>query len=98
MRDAAVQYGALEREVHELRVAAPVQHGLAPLSDLAKRRLKVDLLERTGAEHLRVDLAGQRERGRPVHVGVPEPGEQVGGAGSGDRKTRCGSSRQLAVG
>ena len=28
----------------------------------------------------------------------PEPGEQVGGAGSGDRKTRCGSSRQLAVG
>jgi len=43
-------------------------------------------------------LAGQREHGRPVHVGVPEPCEQVGGAGPRDRKTRGGSSRQLAVG
>ena len=79
-------------------MAATVQHGLAPLSDLAKRRLKVDFLERTRAKHLRVDLACQCERGRPVYVGVPKPREHVGGAGPGDRKTRRGSSRQLAVG
>ena len=62
------------------------QHRLAPGGDRAERAGEVDLLEGAGAEHLRVDLAGQREHRRAVDLRVPQPGEQVGRARAGDRQ------------
>ena len=59
---------------------------------------QVDLLERARAEHLGVDLAGQREHRRAVDLRVPQPGEQVGGARAGDRQARGGPAGELAVG
>jgi hypothetical protein len=79
--DAAAEDRVLAGEVHELGVAAALQDGLTPQGDAAEGGLEVDLLEGAGAEDLGVDLAGERERGGAVDVGVPQTGEQVGRAG-----------------
>ena len=98
VRDVAAQQRVLAREVHQLDRVGVVQHRLAPRGDRAERARQVDLLERARAEHLRVDLAGQREHRRAVDLRVPQPGEQVRGAGAGDRQARRGAAGELAVG
>ena len=66
--------------------------------DVAERALQVDLLEGALAEHLAVDLAGQREHRRAVHARVPQAGQQVGRARAGDRQARGRAAGELAVG
>jgi hypothetical protein len=90
VRDVAPQQRVLAREVHQLDRVGVVQHRLAPARDRAERADQVDLLERAGAEHLGVDLAGEREHRRAVDLRVPQAGEQVGGARAGDRQARGG--------
>ena len=48
---------------------------------LPKAADQVDLLEGARAQDLGLDLAGQGDHRRAVHVGVPQPGEQIGGTG-----------------
>ena len=98
MRDVAAQQRVLAREVHQLDRVGVAQHRLAPGRDRAERARQVDLLERAGAEHLRVDLAGEREDRRAIDLRVPQPGEEVGGARSGDREAGGGPAGELAVG
>ena len=98
VRHAAIQHRAFDCKVNQFGVAAGVQDGLTPLRDLAERGLQIDFLERTGAEHLSVDLTGQREHRRTIDVGVPQPCQQVGRARAGDGETRGGAPGEFAVG
>ncbi len=98
MRHAAVEDRRLAREVHELGVSARVQHQLGPLGDLAECRAQIHFLERSGAEHLGIDLTGEREHGRAIDVRIPKSGEKVRRPRARDREARRGSPRELAVG
>ena len=94
---APVQDRALARQVDQLGVLAGVQNRLAPLGDLAEGGLKVHLLEGPGPEHLGVDLPGQREDGGPVHVGVPEAGQEIRRPGPRNGQTGRRPPGELAV-
>ncbi len=89
--------GVLHRQRRELGGVRRRQHGLAPLGDGVERRRERQLLERARAEHLRLHLARQGEDRNPVDLGVPEPGQQVGRAGSRDREARGRAARELRV-
>ncbi len=59
---------------------------------------EIDLLKRARAQHLLVDLAGQREHRGAIDLRVPEPGEQVRRPRTGDRQAGGGPAGELAVG
>ena len=71
VRDVALEHRVLERERHQLGVAALGEDGLPPRGDAAEGRAQVDLLEGARAEHLEVDLAGEREDRRAVDLARP---------------------------
>lgn len=50
-----------------------------------------------GAEHLRLHLTGEGQDRRTIDLGVPEPGQQVGRARTGNPKTRSRFARQLGI-
>jgi hypothetical protein len=54
-------------------------------------------LERSTPTDRRGHLSGDGDDGRAVQFGVIETGEQIGGAGTGDRKARGRPAGQLAV-
>lgn len=97
VRRALLEDRVLAGERHQLGVLGGLEDGLGPARDPAERGAQVDLLKRARAEHLRVDLAGEREHGRAIDICVPQPGEEIGGARPGDRQTRCRPTRELAV-
>ena len=98
MGDVALEHRVLAGEVHQLSVLGGGQHGLAPGADRLEGRGEIDLLKGARPEHLVVDLAGQRQNRRAVDLRVPHPGQQVGGAGAGDRQAGGRPPGQLAVG
>ena len=76
---------------------ALVEDGLAPLGHLPVGRGEIDLLEGPGAQYLRLDLARDRQRRCPIHVGVPEARQEVRGSGAGNREAGRGAAGQLSV-
>ena len=69
------------------------QNRLAPLGDGLEGLGERHLLERAGPEDLGLHLPGQGEHRRAVDLGVPQAGQQVGGAGPGDREARRRAAR-----
>src|SRR6202044_3523624 len=57
----------------------------------------VRLLEPVGADQVRGDLAGDRDHGHGVHVGVRERGDQVGGTGAAGGHAHAGAAGGLRV-
>ena len=98
VRDVALEDGVLAGEVHQLRVPGAGLHGLTPGRDRRERRGEVDLLEGPRAEHLRLDLAGQRQQRRAVDLRVVQAGEQVRRARARDRQAGGGAAGELRVG
>lgn len=97
VRDAAIEDRTLAGEIDQLRMFAGVEDGLAPLGDLAEGGREIDFLKGAGAEYLGVDLAGERQHGCSVDVGVPESGQEVGRAGTCDGEASRRSSGELPV-
>ena len=61
-----------------------------------ERGREIDLLKCSGPDHLCLHLAGQCDHRDPVDLGIPQPSEQVGRAGSGDGQTGGGLARVFA--
>lgn len=91
--DGRVPHG----ERRQLRGVLGPQHGLAPRGNGAERFRRRHLLEGPRPDDLRLHLTGQRDRRRAVRLGVPHPGEQVGGSGTRDRQGGGGPARLLPV-
>ena len=98
LRDAPVEDCALAGQVDELGVLAVGQCRLLPLRDLAEGGLKVHLLKGTRSKHLSFHLSSQGDDRRSIDVGIPQPGQQIGRTGAGDREAGRGPTSQFAVG
>ena len=75
----------------------PGVHRAAPHGDVREHGGQVDVLERAAAEHLRGDLARDRDHGSPVDLRVVETGEQVRRPRPGDGEAGGRPPGQLAV-
>ena len=73
----------MEGFCHDLRDVIGVGDQERMLGDRRGDADDVGLLERVGADHLRVDLTGDGHHGDRVHMGVGQRGHQIGGPGSG---------------
>ena len=97
LRDAAVEDGALAREVDELGMLAVREGGLLPLRHLSKSSLQINLLESTRPEDLGLNLSSQRDHRRAIDIGVPQPGQKICRAGAGNRQAGGRAPGQFAV-
>ena len=50
------------------------------------------------AQHLGIDLAGERQDGSAIDLGVPHPGQEIRRARTGDGQASRGPAGELAVG
>ena len=97
MRNVALQGGVLQRQRHQLGMATARKDRLAPGGNGRERGRQVQLLERTGPEHLSADLTGQSQYGRAVHFGVVKAGQQIRRTWSGDGETGGRFAGQFAI-
>ena len=94
---AAVHQCVLHRQVSQFHVIAVVQYSPAPLGGRLESGGEVHLLEGTRTKHLGFHLPGQSQQRVTVYLGVPDSGQQVGGAGAGDGQTGGRPARGLGV-
>ena len=97
MSDVTLDDGVLDRQRRQFGVVAFGQHGLAETGDRLEGRFEVDVLERARSEHLGLDLSGQCDHRGAIDLGVPQPGQKIGGPRSGNRQTGRRPSRCLGV-
>ena len=88
----------LAGERRELGMIGAGEHGLRERGDRREGRGEVNVLKGTGAEDLGLHLPGECQDRCPIDLGVPEPGQEVGGTGAGDGQAGGGLAGQLAVG
>ncbi len=88
----------LHRQRCQLGVVRCAVRGRLPIRHVGERRLQIQVLEGATTELVRRHLTRDRQRGSSVDLGVVQPGEQVGGARSGDGETGGRPARQLAEG
>jgi hypothetical protein len=82
--DVPLDDGVFEGQGHQLGGVLRPQHRLAPGAHRFKGFGQRHFLESARPQDLGVDLAGQRQDGHAVHLGVPQAGQQVGRARTGD--------------
>ena len=95
--DVALHHGVLHGQGGQLGGVLGAEDGLAPRRHRLEGGGEVDLLERPRPDDLRLHLAGEGHDRHPVDLGVPQAGEQVGGAGAGDGEAGRGPARHLGV-
>ena len=96
MGDASFDDRVLVRQRRQLRRVLRAEHRLAPRRDRVKRLLERNFLEGPRPHHLRLYLTGQRQHRDPIHIGIPQARQQVGGAGAGNRQACRRSTSELA--
>ena len=95
--DVALHDGVLHREGGELGRVRRRQDRLAPLGHGVEGLLERQLLEGARSDDLGLHLSGEREDRDAVDLGVPQAGEQVGGAGAGDGEAGGRVAGELGV-
>jgi hypothetical protein len=93
----ALHDGVLHGQGGQFGGVLGAEDGLAPRRHRLEGGGEVDLLERPRPDDLRLHLAGEGHDRHPVDLGVPQAGEQVGGAGAGDGEAGRGPARHLGV-
>ena len=97
MGDVALDDGRLAGQGHQLGVVGPGLHRRRVAGHVGEGGRQVGVLEGAPAPHRRGHLAREGQDRGPVHLGVVEAGEQVGGAGAGDGEAGGQLSGELAV-